>query len=109
MSLRIRFIISPDLAQAIAVSNRRAYNRVRVRSCEKIEAALGVDVDMDAWASCVKYNLSVTRNLAKLRGKDQWEIVLPDELKAPYEALPKERRQEIRSYALEIVREEMNA
>ena len=48
---------------------------------------------MDAWASCVKYNLSVTRNLAKLRGKDQWEIVLPDELKAPYEALPKERRQ----------------
>lgn len=64
---------------------------------------------MDAWASCVKYDLSVTRNLAKLRGKDQWEIVLPDELKAPYEALPKERRHEIRSYALEIVREEMNA
>ena len=64
---------------------------------------------MDAWTSCVKYDLSVTRNLAKLRGKDQWEIVLPDELKAPYEALSKERRQEIRLYALDIVREEMNA
>lgn len=64
---------------------------------------------MDAWSSCVKYDLSVTRNLAKLRGKDQWEIVLPDELKGPYEALPKERRQAIRLYALEIVREEMNA
>lgn len=64
---------------------------------------------MDAWSSCVKYDLSVTRNLAKLRGKDQWEIVLPDELKAPYEALPKERRQAIRLYPLEIVREEMNA
>jgi hypothetical protein len=109
MSLRIRFIINPDLAKAIAVSNRRTYNRVRIRSCEKIAAALGVDVDMDAWASCVKYDLSVTRNLAKLRGKDQWEIVLPDELKAPYEALPKERRQAIRSYALEVVKEEMKA
>lgn len=64
---------------------------------------------MDAWASCVKYDLSVTRNLAKLRGKDQWEIVLPDELKAPYKALGKEQRGVVRSYALEIVREEMNA
>lgn len=64
---------------------------------------------MDAWASYVKYDLSVTRNLAKLRGKDQWEIVLPDELKATYEALPKEQRKVLRSYVLEVVQEEMNA
>lgn len=64
---------------------------------------------MDAWASYVKYDSSVTRNLAKLRGKDQWESVLPDELKAPYDALPKERRQAVRSYILEVVQKEMNA
>lgn len=109
MSLRLRFIINPDLAQAIAVSNRRTYNRVRIQSCEKVAAALGVDVDMDAWASYVKYDLSVTRNLAKLRGKDQWEIVLPDELKAPYDALSREQRQVVRSYALEVVQKEINA
>lgn len=64
---------------------------------------------MDAWASYVKYDLSVTRNLAKLRGKDQWEIVLPDELKVPYAALPKEQRRIVRSYVLEVVQKEMNA
>lgn len=63
---------------------------------------------MDAWASYVKYDLSVTRNLAKLRGKDQWEIVLPDELKAPYDALSRTQRQVVRSYALEVVQKEMN-
>lgn len=64
---------------------------------------------MDAWASYVKYDLSVTRNLAKLRGKDQWEIVLPDELKGPYDSLPKEQRKVVRSYVLEVVQKEMNA
>lgn len=73
-----------------------------------VAGALGVDVDMDAWASRVKHDLSVTRNLAKLRGKDQWEIVLPDELKAPYDALSREQRQVVRSYALEVVQKEMN-